>query len=151
MDKSKSEPRGIDPEIIAKINQLRECESFSNIGWYGYESWNSLPDDYRTEFTVSIDPLMWCGVYFNYAKFLEHKDVLLPLLEPIIVMSLLKVHNSVEFKVVSSEGSYYSYFSVNKMKKVTKYFKDRLIISYSVDRNRQVMSLRGKHESYCQT
>lgn len=135
---------GADPEVIMKINLLKECENFSNIGWFDFGSWNSLPDDFKVKFTTELDPLVWSGIYFNYAQFLDHKDEVLKLLEPTIVVSLLKVYNSIEFKVVSSHGGYYSHFSVNNMKKVTKYFKDRLIISYSVDKDHNVMSLKGE-------
>lgn len=135
---------GVDPAIVEKIDDLRKCEDFTNIGWFSFSAWMSLPEDFRCEFTLKVDPLMWSGVYFNYAKYLEHKNAILPLLEQNIVMSLLKVFNSIEFKVVSSSGSrFYSNLSINKMKEAVKYFKDRLIVGFTVDANRTVHQLKG--------
>ena len=129
-----------EEELIRKMKAFKIAENDQNLVWMDYQSWKMLPVECKALMVEILDPLHWTGVFFRYDLFMEHEEKITKLLNKSGYLYLLSEHKRNYLLVwVACDSNYYNWLHDSKMKEFSKMFLDRLIKSYGIDANGDVV------------
>jgi hypothetical protein len=129
-----------EEELVRKIKEFKAAEENQNLVWMDYNSWKSLPAECKACIQDLLDPLHWTGVFFRYDLFLQHEQTITKLLDKSGYLYLLSEHKRNFYLVwVACDSKYYDWLHESKMKEFSKMFLERLIKSYGIDADGNVV------------
>lgn len=108
----------IDPEIDAKIRQLRIYEDNKDLCWMDLANVRALDRRLRDSFEEHINPLYWAGFYFQYSAFMERRSVVLREMSADMSVFILTDRGNHRLEIVGhATHARYSSMGVNAFKK----------------------------------
>jgi len=129
-----------EEELIRKIKDFKLAENSQNLVWMDYQSWKMLPTECKALMEHILDPLHWTGVFFRYDLFMQNEAEITKLLNKSGYLYLLSEHKRNFYLVwVACDSNYYNWLHDTKMKEFSKMFLERLIKSYGIDANGDVV------------
>lgn len=131
-EKNKDQPidSGLNEEFVRKVKFLSDCEKVNDFAWVDYRGWNTLSFEFQNLFVKLVDPLFTSsGVYFQYAKFTENTETLIPKLNTYTVILVMTDGACFQFACIGANSSIYNWMSSSSFKKVSADYRKRVILS----------------------
>lgn len=128
-------PEEINEEALVKrIKTYRIAEDNQNLVWMDYNSWNGLSEVCRGFINDNMDPLFWTGVFFKYDEFIKNEEVIVKMLDVPGYLYLLSEHKKNFYLAwVTCENNHYNWLNNSKMIELSKDFNKRMLKSYGMD------------------
>lgn len=120
-----------DRDIIleTKLKNLKQCELNNDLGWFDYDSWNTLPLAMQEFFTAKVDPLYYGGVYFQYSELLKIEDEFWCQLPPTHSVTILNDSNNYRIHSIGNEDRRYDRMGIQALQHIQRNFTTNTIMS----------------------
>lgn len=134
-----------DAILAKKLKFLKSCEESKDLGWFDYDSWNSLTKKMQIFFSEKIETLFYSGVFFQYSKLVEIEPIFWKMLPTSHSITVLGEGSNYHVHCIGDEGGRYDKLGDNKIRSLQKEFKSKIIRSIGITIDGEVIEKVGSH------